>query len=114
MRISDWSSDVCSSDLDAYLRGLAKEVQLLRDEYAKIEQARAADDSDAETAALFAMTSSAIDEAGAVASGLPSARYDYISNRIDANGDRSEERRVGKECGSTCRSWWGQSLKKKK
>src|SRR3546814_17774259 len=29
--------------------------------------------------------------------------------------DRSEERRVGKECGSTCRSrWWPYHLKKKK
>src|SRR3546814_431091 len=27
---------------------------------------------------------------------------------------RSEERRVGKECGSTCRSWWWPSTKKKK
>src|SRR3546814_17390445 len=25
---------------------------------------------------------------------------------------RSEERRVGKECGSTCRSWWSPSHKK--
>src|SRR5690606_19425373 len=70
-----------ASDVDAYLLGLAKEVQLLRDEYAKIEQARAADDSDAETAALFAMTSSDIDDAGARAAGLPKARYGFIKDQ---------------------------------
>src|SRR3546814_18408079 len=26
--------------------------------------------------------------------------------QVDASDDRSEERRVGKECVSTCRSWW--------
>src|SRR3546814_13777105 len=29
----------------------------------------------------------------------------WIAIRLDL-GDRSEERRVGKECVSTCRSWW--------
>ncbi len=72
-----------ASDVDAYLLGLAKEVQLLRDEYAKIEQARAADDSDAEITALFAMTGNGIDQGGAQAAGLPEARYDYIKERID-------------------------------
>src|SRR3546814_15175116 len=29
-----------------------------------------------------------------------------IANEIRLLGSRWEERRVGKECGSTCRSWW--------
>src|SRR3546814_9028783 len=58
MRISDWSSDVCSSDLvddDAFTEGVAHPVAHLEHERVRV---------------------------------------------------RSEERRVGKECVSTCRSRW--------
>ena len=79
----DATAALQASDVDAYLLGLAKEVQLLRDEYAKIEQARATGDSAAETAALFAMTSSDIDDAGARAAGLPRARYGFIKDQVD-------------------------------
>ena len=79
-----------ASDIDAYLLGLAKEVQLLRDEYAKIEQARAADDSAAETDALFAMTANGIDEAGAHAAGLALPRYGFIKERIDTTESKLE------------------------
>ena len=79
----DTKAALQAGDVDAYLLGLAKEVQLLRDEYAKIEQARAADDSAAETEALFAMTANDIDDAGAQAAGLPEKRYGYIKERID-------------------------------
>ncbi|MGN6112361.1 MAG: hypothetical protein ACTHOC_05030 [Luteimonas sp.] len=72
-----------SADIDAYLRGMAKENALLRDEFAQIERARAADDSAAETAALFAMTSSDVDLAGAQAAGMAPARYDVVKDRID-------------------------------
>src|SRR3546814_3717249 len=80
MRISDWSSDVCSSDLqqvpmDDRFRGYAQRM------------------------------------------GLDMARFDAAYNdprtldRIkvdvqDGQDLRSEERRVGKECVSTCRSRW--------
>src|SRR3546814_1728149 len=57
MRISDWSSDVCSSDLRLYANSLSNV-----------------------TATLFMKK--------------PRIRW------------RSEERRVGKECVSTCRSRW--------
>src|SRR3546814_13426055 len=71
MRISDWSSDVCSSDLPAC---------------AKIS-AKAGTSSISFTAAMpWAMT-------------IP--------------GTRSEERRVGKECVSTCRSRWSPYHSKK-
>src|SRR3546814_3185754 len=80
MRISDWSSDVCSSDLSAQAptpartRNRACPAALQGDE----------------------------------------TRHRQIMERIPAGrwgdpsdiGGRSEERRVGKECVSTCRSRW--------
>src|SRR3546814_7818814 len=75
MRISDWSSDVCSSDLG--LHGLERIVQLRADEGAP-HDGKEIDE------APFAQQ--------AVEEGFPDAR--------------SEERRVGKECVSTCRSRW--------
>src|SRR3546814_12415448 len=46
-----------------------------------------------------------------VEAGKLDLRHDAV--RVDAL--RSEERRVGKECVSTCRSrWWADTLKKKK
>src|SRR3546814_18041016 len=36
------------------------------------------------------------------------------SSGVDILRFRSEERRVGKECVSTCRSWWSRNHKKKK
>src|SRR3546814_3942295 len=69
MRISDWSSDVCSSDL--------KVVDLAEAERRS---------SGRSTPALGSMQ--ALIEEG------------------EAGLERSEERRVGKECVSTCRSRW--------
>lgn len=71
------------ADIDAYVRGMGREVELLRAEFRKIEQARAADDSDAETQALFAMTGNDIELGGAQAAGMPPARYGFVKNRID-------------------------------
>src|SRR3546814_3534432 len=68
MRISDWSSDVCSSDLAFHQR--------LADALGDAAMHLALDDH----------------------------RVDHFAEVID--GDRSEERRVGKECVSTCRSRW--------
>src|SRR3546814_9425263 len=81
MRISDWSSDVCSSDLEITLLGA---VNILTGCY----------DSDnfanEPFCGLFMRTAGGPD-AQSVAS---------VTDR------RSEERRVGKECVSTCRSRW--------
>jgi hypothetical protein len=71
------------ADIDAYVRGMGREVELLQAEFRKIEQARAADDSDAETQALFAMTGNDIELGGAQAAGMPPARYGFVKNRID-------------------------------
>src|SRR3546814_5729856 len=87
MRISDWSSDVCSSDLAAICAG------------------------------IFSLSAGGrIGRKGLIAAlgaGVLTAAYTVV----DAGGMRasdgvlpflcrSEERRVGKECVSTCRSRW--------
>src|SRR3546814_14901908 len=80
MRISDWSSDVCSSDLSAR-RGPAP--------------------------VLAAPCGSP-----APAQGPPMSNATASSHA--SRRARSEERRVGKECVSTCRSRWSPYPKKKK
>src|SRR3546814_3625171 len=84
MRISDWSSDVCSSDL-------GPEVAALVDPQPGGEGAQRHDALDAE-----------VQHAGALADELAEGAED--ERRRHAH--RSEERRVGKECVSTCRSRW--------
>src|SRR3546814_9768019 len=84
MRISDWSSDVCSSDL--------------------------------QDRNIFAACMVRQGDADAMVTGLTrsfSVCFDEITRVIDPRPDnilfgltRSEERRVGKECVSTCRSRW--------
>src|SRR3546814_7462390 len=80
VRISDWSSDVCSSDLPlqaTLLNGLLQESLAPRD-------------------------------AGAGTLGEGSDRRAAATLRLDdePRRARSAERRVGKECVSTCRSRW--------
>src|SRR3546814_8187110 len=75
MRISDWSSDVCSSDLPATIG------------FAKI--------------ANFQHGAS-----GLVVRGWRWCGVDAIDQWPRPDLRRSEERRVGKECVSTCRSRW--------
>src|SRR3546814_8204833 len=84
MRISDWSSDVCSSDL--------RETSLFRPSIQR------------EWEACTRMTAAPrhISELGTAAFLLPRS----ISRRGRKPSRRSEERRVGKECVSTCRSRW--------
>src|SRR3546814_18934736 len=87
MRISDWSSDVCSSDLGDHL--IAHEL------------AHTTDSAGKSTVRRFEFTDI----------------LDYhpfnpvgVFNPLNAFGlpigGRSEDRRVGKECVSTCRSRW--------
>src|SRR3546814_17238999 len=78
MRISDWSSDVCSSDLVSSIVSSAQSVSL---GYLALHRAS------------------------------HWARSARASARLRR---RSEERRVGKECVSTCRSRWSPYHYKKK
>src|SRR3546814_2100201 len=78
MRISDWSSDVCSSDL---LVAVDRRVEHRISRIADIDIGVA-------------------DHARADAADVEAAQVGF------AELERSEERRVGKECVSTCRSRW--------
>src|SRR3546814_14985878 len=96
MRISDWSSDVCSSDLIADLFLAIAE----RSANSEIVASIAAIGDRLQLSRHFdAMILADID-----------AEYNAIAIAFaDAEPQaqvRSEERRVGKECVSTCRSRW--------
>src|SRR3546814_9447278 len=85
MRISDWSSDVCSSDLslgftEAIFHVLVSEVQL----------------------AAAGLT------IGVIGGQIDALRHLHgcTGAELPCEANRSEERRVGKECVSTCRSRW--------
>src|SRR3546814_4592857 len=84
MRISDWSSDVCSSDLakaDWWARKVARMpadgIVIAKEAFRLVEQTQAYQGE--ETAS-------------------------YLFHAFGTN--RSEERRVGEECVSTCRARW--------
>src|SRR3546814_11592850 len=117
MRISDWSSDVCSSDLDdpksktryeAIASGQAQGLNGdpyygYRDdlyEHVSIQLARFGTPVDG---ARINLVKGLFEET------LPSLDIERIAfAHIDCDW-RSEERRVGKECVSTCRSRWSPS-----
>src|SRR3546814_4667889 len=82
LRISDWSSDVCSSDL-----ANGEEVMKLLSEL-----------NEAGTT-LVMVTHSPYD------AGFAHRTVNLFDGKI-VTENRSEERRVGKECVSTCRSRW--------
>src|SRR3546814_6494092 len=91
MRISDWSSDVCSSDLVAIEHLGAPPVR-------RRLQPSQLDRAGNPQAVLQGRT----DEAAL--GGVD--RQPQIGPRARQGQVRSEERRVGKECVSTCRSRW--------
>src|SRR3546814_19969751 len=99
MRISDWSSDVCSSDLggDALQRqGLHPGKN--RDNQPLLAKSRADADVDVVENLQTVGMPAAVDR------GRDLHRFGRCGD--DVGGVRSEERRVGKECVSTCRSRW--------
>src|SRR3546814_8293490 len=77
MRISDWSSDVCSSDLLGVTAPMEK-----------------------------GDTSLALGTSSMMLIQLTAAYAAVAANSYPVEPHRSEERRVGKECVSTCRSRW--------
>src|SRR3546814_21052555 len=98
MRISDWSSDVCSSDL----RRIAAELAA-RD---PSRAARYRDNAEAAATAIGELDTELAQALAAVAD------RPYVVFHDDY--PRSPERRVGKACVSTCRSRWSPSHSKKK
>src|SRR3546814_13904889 len=93
MRISDWSSDVCSSDLANFLRCLRNQLGLQDRCVAGIERLRQL------TRGLFVQGTES-------SAGMRIHQRYGVSLAHLIDGIRSEERRVGKECVSTCRSRW--------
>src|SRR3546814_12877063 len=98
MRISDWSSDVCSSDLLAILGEfeLDRSCDLLH----RLRLRGGTDTADRK-ADVDGRTNALIEQVG-LKEDLTIGDRDHVGRNIG----RSEERRVGKECVSTCRSRW--------
>src|SRR3546814_4411481 len=82
MRIRDWSSDVCSSDLFDAAGNKVADHQNLRPEQ--------------------------LDPAGNPMHAFFNTKPGLAELSDFNENNRSEERRVGKECVSTCRSRWSQ------
>src|SRR3546814_12199010 len=100
MRISDWSSDVCSSDLDEHIQRIVDTYQQRPEEpverYARRVSMQEIIDNDYNlNISRYVSTAEAEREVDLKA---VHAELETI--------ERSEERRVGKECVSTCRSRW--------
>src|SRR3546814_11489600 len=99
MRISDWSSDVCSSDLSPYLdywdggNGGRSMFEAIRDCNTFLENIHSVPDMEEPEKKRWIAEVKFL-----------KAYYHW----------RSEERRVGKEFVSTCRSRWWPSLEKTK
>src|SRR3546814_16456422 len=106
MRISDWSSDVCSSDLRfAYVNGslFAERIFIpdfdsdLRDKLVACAELGWSAISPAIFGAMFQ---------GVLEQHSPNESRQASRRELGAPYTRSEERRVGKECVSTARSRW--------
>src|SRR3546814_11396279 len=103
MRISDWSSDVCSSDLYISDRRNALDI------HGKLSSGVVVVKSSGNDAEMIALKA-------AMAANRPVAAVgpsDAVNPTVD-DLRRSDERRVGKECVSTCSSWWSPYTTKKK
>src|SRR3546814_17206536 len=102
MRISDWSSDVCSSDL-------------LHDRYSQVADAGV--HAGGKALLFFGKKETDVGHAGTDVAAAETAQQRQhqqrgirgrrvLQSETHAQRGRSEERRVGKECVSTCRSRW--------
>src|SRR3546814_13376060 len=106
MRISDWSSDVCSSDLNVraetlmpiVLANVAREARVMTDEHSGYRD----------------MT---LHFAGHGTTSHGAGQYVDLADRtIHSNTaeGRSAERRVGEGCGRTGSTWWAPEPQQKK
>src|SRR3546814_11048949 len=100
MRISDWSSDVCSSDLNSFWQFVDRAVDVVERTYGR--------------AVIFEHGS--VDAESMTSCGTAHAHLHIVPLSFELSAkaigfdqglqweERSEERRVGKECVSTCSS----------
>src|SRR3546814_11227009 len=119
MRISDWSSDVCSSDRSrAFPRRKALAMSQILADLVRAQRVR----TNAEQLARWSdPTPDGLEASPGYIPGfraarnrrLPRPEFREINRGIPIDQlrqsiveERSEERRVGKECVSTCRSRW--------
>src|SRR3546814_14902985 len=93
MRISDWSSDVCSSDL---------------------RRTRSMSASLGSALIVLSVTGRDSGRTGSTRTTTQGEPSSAVGSGKAACVTRSEERRVGKECVSTCRSRWSPEHSKKK
>src|SRR3546814_17933395 len=118
MRISDWSSDVCSSDLRSQQRREALAVFDLAERLVALKPAQL------QALPLPQAIREQIAQAQAISTHIAHKRQvQFLAKTMRSEDDatlaairahvehskRSEERRVGKECVSTCRSRWAPS-----
>src|SRR3546814_9981306 len=85
LRISDWSSDVCSSDLTAFIPFNFNPFNVYQTPFERFNMYGAAHYEVSDAVEVY-------------------TRGLFSKNTVSTI--RSEERRVGKECVSTCRSRW--------
>src|SRR3546814_19660714 len=110
MRISDWSSDVCSSDLSIVRDTGAALVTV--DPKRSLDLTARAGYLVTDNTLLYARggyTNARVRTSFDGAAGFRSATENRDGWMVGGGVERrSEERRVGKECVSTCRSRWQQ------
>src|SRR3546814_11514860 len=97
MRISDWSSDVCSSDLAGYSKNLANGQRYDDKDFWAVRGTLRATPAPNLTITLSGNYSKEDGAPGTLTAIDPNA-FPFLT--------RSEERRVGKEWVSKCRSRW--------
>src|SRR3546814_12827552 len=98
MRISDWSSDVCSSDLAGF-------AELFDGRWTILTPAPGTDEAAIDKVAdLWRACGSLVEIMEPAHHDMVLAITSHLPHLIAYT--RSEERRVGKECVSTCRSRW--------
>src|SRR3546814_15662746 len=123
MRISDWSSDVCSSDLIVGAAEAQRKragevalggVQLLGGRSLLCHASPLlADEVEGFADPSVLGRGAAVDQVAVVVAGEvgvdgvgEAALLAHLLDQARGEDARSEERRVGKECDSTCRYWW--------
>src|SRR3546814_19102815 len=114
MRISDWSSDVCSSDLTPPTAGEVRFKERRISGLRPYRIDRAGIGRTFQNLRIFP-NMSVFDNVTIGAVGM--LRYgglDSLARRGLASAVRPEERRVGKACVSPCRTRWAQNQEKKK
>src|SRR3546814_17633518 len=116
MRISDWSSDVCSSDLFGALSDIPRE-QPIRDNLVAIEErSRRIDRMLRITASILTEIEECVDAlfGGTFFLGRPTPAWLAVWRaKAQAWHDRAEEHSVGKKGAGRCRTRWSPEQRKK-